>query len=323
MNPVERVVRRLDRTQQRHRPTAFVFAVIKKFGDDQAGNLAALLAYYAFFAIFPMLLLLVMFLGLVMRGNPQLQQRILHSALTEFPIIGTQLQQNVRSLNATGLGLVIGIVGSVLGARGVANALQNACNAVWQVPKVHRPGFPWNQLRSFGVLLVLGLGAIATGVLSGLGGGTGSLAAGIRVAALVISAGLNVALFMLAFRLATAKEVPTRQLIPGAVLAGVSWQVLLAIGSYVVEHSLRNASQVYGFFGLVLGLLSWLYLQAQLTLYAIEADVVRSRRLWPRSLVQPPLTEADEAAYAGYVNTEVRRPEQRVTVDFEPDRPPE
>lgn len=317
MNPIERGVRNLDKFQQRHGPAAFVFAVIKKFGDDQGGNLAALLTYYAFLSVFPLLLVLITVLGIALRNNPSLQHRVLNSALVEFPIIGTQLKNNIHSLNRTGIGLAVGLIGSFLGARGVASAMQNAMNAIWQVPYARRPGFPWNQLRSIGVLLALGAGLIITGALSGLGGGTGTLGAGIRIGVLVLSLLLNIGLFTLAFRLATAKEVRTRQLVPGAVLTAISWQVLQALAGYVISHALRHATAVYGTFGFVLGLLSWLYLQAQVTLYAVEADVVREKHLWPRSITQPPLTEGDKRSMEGYAEKEQRRPEQDVNVEFD------
>jgi len=316
VNPVEATMRRVDHWQQRHRLPAFVFAVVKKFGDDQGGNLAALIAYYAFFSIFPLLLVLVTLLGLVLRGNPALQQRVLHSALAEFPILGTQLQQNVHSLNRTGLGLVIGLIGAFLGARGVASAAQNALNTVWQVPYVRRPGFPWNQLRNVGVLVAIGLGVTVTGALSGVGGAGGSYGGLLRAGALLLSTLINIGMFIAAFRLTVAREVRLRMLLPGAIAAALVWQVLLGVGSYIVGHQLRGANQVYGFFGIVLGLLSWMYLQAQITLYLVEADVVRAKRLWPRSLLQPPLTEGDERAYTGYVDRETRRPEQDVDVGY-------
>ncbi len=254
-------MRAVDRRQQRHRWAAFPLAVIKKFGDDQAGNLAALLAYYAFFALFPLLLVLVSVLGILLRGNAALQQRVLHSALADFPIIGNQLQSNVHSLNRTGLGLVVGLAGLFFGARGVASAAQQAFNTVWHVPYARRPGFPWNLLRSLGLLVVVGAGVIATATLSGFGGGTGAVGLGLRIVALVGSGLLNVGLFLFALRLATAAEVPTRALAFGAAIAGVSWQALLGVGGFVVAHQLRHASQVYGLFAVVIGLLTWLHLQ--------------------------------------------------------------
>jgi membrane protein len=302
----------VDRFQQRHPWIGFPVAVVKKFGDDQAGNLAALIAYYAFFSVFPLLLVLVTVLGIVLRNDPSLQHKILNSALTEFPVIGTQLKSNVHSLNRTGVGLAVGLLGTFWGARGVANAAQNAFNSVWEVPYKDRPGFPWNQLRSIAMIGVVGLGVIVTTALSGISGGTGGLGIGLRIAAIAVALVLNVGLFWLGFRLATAKAVATRELFLGAVLAAVVWQMLQEAGGYIVGHELKNASNVYGMFGLVLGLLSWLYLQAQFTLYAVEIDVVRHRQLWPRALVPPPLTHGDARAYRAYADVEERRPPQDV-----------
>ena len=104
MGSIERVVRRIDARQQRTPFLAFPFAVVKKFGDDRAGGLAALMAYYGFVALFPLLLLLVTLLGLALRGNESLQRRVLQSALSDFPIIGDQLRTNIHSLRLSGVG---------------------------------------------------------------------------------------------------------------------------------------------------------------------------------------------------------------------------
>jgi YihY family inner membrane protein len=312
---IDRVLDRLDSFQRRHRWSAFGTAVVRKFGDDQAGYLASLLAYYAFFSLFPMLLLLVTGLGLVMRDTA-VQERILHSTLVEFPIIGEQLQRNVHSLNRTGIGFTAGLIGTILGARGLAATVQYVFNTVWGVPHARRPGFPWSLLRSLGLLVVIGAAVLATGFLSGIGGGLGALGLGLRVAAIALSAVINAALFTAGFRLAIARQVPLRCFLPSAVSSALAWQALLAVGGLIIEHSLRHAGEVYGLFGLVLGLLAWLHLQAQLTLYVIEADVVRAKGLWPRGLFPPPLTEGDERAYTEYAQTERRLAEQQVRVDF-------
>src|ERR1039457_7168399 len=104
---------------------------------------------------------------------------------------------------------------------------------------------------------------------------------------------------------------------PGAVCGALAWPVLQVGGTLLVDHQLRNTSQVYGFFAIVLGLIGWIYLGAVVTMYAAEANVVWARRLWPRSIVQPPLTPADQRVLAAIAEQDVRRPEQRVTVDFE------
>ncbi|HVB27712.1 MAG TPA: YihY/virulence factor BrkB family protein [Mycobacteriales bacterium] len=316
MNLVRRALSTLDEWQQRHAVVAFPLAVAKKFGDDQAGNLAALLAWNAFAAVFPLLLVLVTVLGLILRGNPHLQAQIMRSALVDFPIIGTQLKANVHSLSRSGLGLGVGLVLTFLGARGVAGAAQTAMNSVWEVPRRRRPGFPGSLFRSVALLSVLGIGVIATTTLAGIGGGGGTIGVAVRVAAIAVAFALNVGVFLLVFRLATAAEVALRDLWLGALLTAVVWQLLQVAGGYLVAHYLRHATAVYGLFGLVLGLMSWLYLQAELTLYAVEADVVRTRRLWPRSMFASTRTPADEAALRAYGRTEERQDGETVQVSL-------
>ncbi len=316
MELLQRLLRQLDRLQQRHRVLGFPLAVVRKFGDDQAGNLAALLAWNAFVSIFPLLLVLVTVLGLVLRHNPHAQEQVLHSALADFPILGDQLQTNVHSLNRTGAGLAVGLIGTFLGTRGVANAAQNAFNAVWEVPYKRRPGFPFNMLRSIALILGFGIGIIITTTLSGLGGGSGSLGWVAQLGALALSFLLNIGLFWFAFRLATARVVASRDLRVGAVLTALAWQLLQTLGAFIVTHQLRNASQVYGLFAIVLGLTSWLYLQAEITLYMVEVDVVRTRGLWPRAFFTGDMTPADERAYTAYAKVEERKKQETVGVDF-------
>jgi YihY family inner membrane protein len=324
MNPIERGIRQVDKWQQRHRATAFGFAVFKKFGDDQGGNLVALITYFAFLSIFPLLLALTSILGLVLAGHPDWQRSIQTSALSEFPIIGDQLREQTSGahLPHSGWALAVGLIGAILGGRGLANAVQNVMNTVWNVPKVDRPGFPNNQLRTFGILGLLFLGACLTAGASALAGAAGSLGIhGWPLTALLfaLSTVIDIGLFWAAFRLATAKVIGTRDLLPGAILSGIAWQLLLALAGIIVNHYLRHAQAVGGLFGVVLGLLAWFGLQATVTVYAVEADVVRARRLWPRSVTQPPLTHADRKMLTDSAEAERRRPEQEVSVEFTPD----
>jgi membrane protein len=308
----------LDRYQQRHPWLGFPLAVVKKFNDDHAGNLAAMMAWNAMAAIFPLLLVLVTILGIALHGDPHLQKTILNSALAEFPVIGTSLHQNINSLNKVGFALAVGIVGSFLGARGVASAAQTAFNSVWEVPYERRPGFPKNALRSVAIVLVLGIGIIVTTTLAGFGGGTGTTGAGVRIGAIAVALALNTLVFLLAYRLAVAGEIGWKDLRLGAILTAVVWQVLQTAGSYIVAHDVKNMTAIYGTFALVLGLMSWLYLQCQLTLYAAEADVVRARGLWPRTFFGSGRTPVAEKALAAYADVEERRPDQDVDVRFDP-----
>jgi YihY family inner membrane protein len=321
MNPVEQALRRVDGYQQQHAWLGVPFAVVKKFGDDNGGALVTLLAYNAFFALLPLLLLLVTLLGYLLGHRPTLEQRVLNSALAEFPILGTQLELNIHALRANGLGLAVGILGSLWGARGVTQAGQHAMAELWNIPGKDRPSFWTRQVRGLALLLVFALGLAATTLLTGLGS-LGNRTAGFRLANLALAAAVNVGLFLLAFRVLTPRQIPIRQLVAGSIVGGVAWQALLAAGGYLVGHNLKHASEVYGFFAVVLGLLSWLYLGTELTLYAAEVNVVRARRLWPRSLLQPPLTRPDQRVLVDLAKQEQRRPEQSVEVTFTPEPEP-
>ncbi|WP_051732241.1 YihY/virulence factor BrkB family protein [Kitasatospora phosalacinea] len=316
MNPVERFLRAVDRTQQQRRPLAVVVGVVKKYGDDRGGLLAALITYYGFVSLIPLLLLLSTALGFVLHGHPEAQQAVVDSALADFPIIGDQLRGNVHSVQGSGLALVIGVAGLLYGALGIAQVLQHAMAEVWNVPGVRRPGY-WPRLgRSLALFAALGTGLLlSTAAAALVGTALGGPAA--RIGGLLLSAVVNTLLFLACLRILTPKEVPARSLLPGSLLAGPLFTVLQAFGAALVAHQLRHATAVYGFFATVIGLLSWLYLAAQITVYAAETNTVLARRLWPRSLLQPPLTGPDEQVLEDIARQEERRPEQRVDVDFD------
>ncbi len=309
MKLIDDLLDRADALQRRWPPAAFAVAVWKKFSDDRAGDLAALIAYYAFVAIFPLLLVLVTLLDLVLRHDPALRHKLVDSALSAYPVIGTQIKNSVHPLTGTGLALAAGLIGALFGARGVARAMQNALNSAWAVPLDRRPAFPASALRSFGLVVVIGLGQILTSFLSSLAVGAGHLVIGVLAEAGIIALAFagNVGVFWLALRLATAAEVSWTDLRLGAILSAVSWQALQLLGTFIVGHTLRHTSALYGVFGVVLGLMAWLYLQAQVTLYAVEGCTVRAWRLWPRGL-RPPPTDQDLRAYEHYGRAERRLP---------------
>ena len=312
MQAAERMVRRADRAQQRHPWIAFPYAVLKKFGDDEAGNLAALVSYYGFLSLFPLLLVLVTVLTMLLRNDTELRASIQDSALANFPLIGTEISKNVHSLRGSGLALGIGIALAVWAGLGVLKVLQTAMNTVWNVPYRHRPNLLRTILRAGIMLGVLGLITIASAAAGSVGTGSDSWALGI--VGVAISLLLNLVLFLLAFRILTSEALSWTDVLPGAVIAAVAWTVLQAVGGYYVGHQLRGATQTYGTFATVIGLLAWLYLGAQVTLLAAEVNVVKKRRLWPRAVVQPPLTGADVRALVSYAREEERRPEEDVTV---------
>jgi membrane protein len=278
------LLERADQYQRRHPALAVPVAVVRKFGDDRAGNLAAVLAYYGFFSLFPLLLVLVTVLDFVLAGNTELQAEVLDSALAQFPVIGRQLGNSIGSVQGSGLALVIGFAGTVWAGLGVTQQAQTAMNVVWGVPRQRWPRLGPRLARGAGVLCVLGVGILAGTVVSGLGTLTGLPVVG-RALPLLGSLAINLALFGFAFQVLTSLPLPWRRLLPGTVLAAVGWTVLQVIGSYIVTRQLANASDVYGTLGFVIVLLSWLYLGARLFLLAAELNVVLANRMWPRGLV--------------------------------------
>ena len=304
----------IDRFQQRSPRVGFLAAVVKKFIDDQASQLAALVSYWAFVSLFPLLLVLVTVLGFVLQGDPGEQQRILNGTLGQFPILSDQLK--LHSLKGSGLALAIGIITALLAGMGITNATQNAFNRVWDVPFKHRPDFLRSRLRGLGMIAILGTMAIVSTVAAGFVGaashGTVEVVAGVLVAF-----ALNLAVFMIAFKLLTAIDLSWRVLLPGVITAAVFWQLLQHLGGYYIDHLLKRTGPLYGVFALVLGLLAWLYIGAQLTIFAAEINVVKARRLWPRSLFSDELLDADRRALTSSAEIEERHPEQDVQVDFE------
>jgi YihY family inner membrane protein len=320
MNPVEKAVRRVDAVQQRYRAPAFVVGLIKKYGDDNGGVLVANLAHSAFVSLFPLLLVLVTLLGLVASTDPAVRHQVLSAVAHQIPGIGDQLAGNVQQLRRSSIiGLVVGLVVLIWGATGLAQAGLFTMEQVWNLPGPARPGYVQRLGRALVFLGVLGFGVIVTTGLTSLGlygHGPGLLA----VAGAVLVAATNIGMFALSFRVLTPKGVPTRKLVPGAAAGGLAWTVLQALGTYVVGH-LRDTNAVYGAFATVLVLLAWISLSVAITVYAAELNVVLARRLWPRSIVQPPLTEADRAVLAAQALQNQRRDDQRVHVSYD-DLPP-
>ncbi len=320
------VIERLDRYQQTHPRAGFPLAVVYKFVDDQGGYLAALIAYYGFLSLFPLLLLLVTIVGFALHGDPSARDQITNSALSQFPLLNVQLGAQVQGLHGSKVALVTGILGSAYGGIGVAQAGQHAMNAIWTVPRNRRPNPIRARLKSLLAVVLLGSGIIGTTVLSGLVSSAGSfgldLGALPRILALTVSLGGNSLLFLAGFRMLTAHNVSFRALVPGALAASVTWQLLQALGTILVGHTLRHASQLYGTFGAVLGLVGFLYITAMTTLLCAEVNVVRARRLWPRALLTPftdnvELTSADERSYEALATTQQAKGFENIEVTFD------
>ncbi len=317
------VVEKLDRLQRRRRAAGFPIAVVYKYVDDSGPYLAALITYYAFVSLFPLLLLFSTILSNVLVNDPELQQRLLESAVSQLPVVGQQIGEP-RGLSGGVLGVVVGILGSLYGALGVAQAIQYAMNTAWAVPRNSRPN-PF-LARGLSLLLVAtaGLAVIGTTALATFTAGhAGSLGGASRVLTVIGSVAINAAVFVFAFRLATARPLTTRQVLPGALIAAVLWQLLQTFGVTYVSRVMTTASATNGVFALVLGLLAFLYLAAVVGVLCVEINAVRVNRLWPRALLTPftddvDLTPGDRRSYTGMAKAQRTKGFETVHVSFDP-----
>jgi YihY family inner membrane protein len=318
-----------DNAQRRFPWLGLPIAVVYKFFDDQGNYLAAIITYYAFVAIFPLLLLSTSILGFVLQGDPELQDRVLDSALAQLPIVGDQLGRPEGLTGSTGA-VVVGALVALYGSLGLGSAIQNAVNIAWSVPRNSRPNPLLLRLRSLLFLLATGLGLIAVTAVSVLGRRADVLGDGfgavmvwlIPVATvLVVAGGLTLLLHF-----APVKRPAWRYAVPGALLIAVLWQVLQLTAEAYVTRVLAGTSSMNQTFGLVLGLIGLLFLAAVMAMLGVELNVVLARRLWPRALLTPftddvRLTSADRKAYTSYARAQRHKGFEEVTVVFaEPPR---
>ena len=314
------IAKRLDTLQRRHSALGFPIAVLYKYIDDQGVYLAALVAYYGFVALFPLLLLLSTVLGLVLVGHPGLQQHIIESALSQFPVIGQDLRVP-RRLGGGVTGLVIGVVGALYGGLGITLACQNAMNTAWSVPLLLRPD-PI-RARGHGLLLLgtIGGAVLGTAAISGIGAAA-HISGPFTALLTATSVALNCGVFIVAFRVTTARQVSTRDVAPGAVLAAVVWQILQSFGALFVRKIVHGSSATNGVFAIVLGLLAFLFLAAAAVVFCIEINAVRVDKLYPRALLLPftenvELTAGDRRTFTNQTLAQRATTHQHIVVSFD------
>jgi len=328
MNTVDRI----DAFQRRHPVVGFPLAVIYKYFDDQGPFLSAIIAFYAFVAIFPLLLIATSILGFVLQGDPALRDRLLDSALSQFPIVGDQLGRP-EGLRGSTSAIVVGSIAALYGSLNLGQAAQNASNVVWAVPRNSRTNAVLQRLRSLVFLAVAGLGilalAITSSVLANPDAFDGVVEPNYGWIARIVGFVFTSVIFIGLFRLLSAGRGSTRSVLPGALVASVLWQVLQVGGNAYVTRVIGTASQMNNTFALVLGLVAFLYAAGFLTVLSLEINVVLRRRLYPRALLTPftdhvTPTEADLKAYTGYAKSQRHKGFQTIesTFDKQPEDPP-
>ncbi|MBC7707779.1 YihY/virulence factor BrkB family protein [Polaromonas sp.] len=292
MNILQKTIAAVDTWQRRHPFTSFPYAVVKKYGEDEAGYQAALLTYYGFLSLFPLLLVVTTVVTMLGGQHAALQQTVTMAVSNYFPAFGDQLSK-VQTIHKSGVALVVGILFTLYGARGVADAFRNGVNHIWQTPRAERVGFPMSIVKSLSIIAVGGIGfmlaSISTGVAAGVGHGFL-----FRVLSIAVNLFILFWLFRILLNLALPGKVPFRQTRSGAAAAAVGIVTLQFVGGLILTRELKNLNAVYSIFALSLGLLFWIYLQAQTIYYAVEIASVRSLKLYPRGMREDALTPADK-----------------------------
>lgn len=316
---------RADRTQRRHSSIGYPLAVIYKFFDDQGNYLAATITYYAFIAIFPLLLLASSIFGFILQGDPELQNQALNSALGQFPIIGEQLGRP-EGLTGSAGAVIVGSLAATYGCLGLGQSIQNVMATAWAIPRNSRPNPFLLRFKSLALLLLAGVGVLGLSVFGALGSNAEMLGAKVDTTIrwlILLGTVLIVGLVLsFLFRLASARSLPLSRVAPGAFFVAVLWQALQHIGTVYATRVLAGTSSMNATFGLVLGLMGLIYLAAVIAVLGVEVNVVLARRLWPRALLTPftdsvDLTEADRRAYAMYAQTQRHKGFETVTVRFD------
>ena len=299
--------------------------VVYKFFDDQGGYLAAVLTYYAFVSIFPVLLIASAVLGFVLQGQPALQQDILNSALAQFPIVGDQLGRP-EGIQGSTSAVVIGALTALYGIIGLGQAAQNTVNVTWGIPRNSRLNPVISRLRGAAWLVLAGLSLVVVATLSSLGSNLeifgGDPGGAVKWLALVATVVLTTGVLLVMLQLSTPRREPYRQLLPGAIFIAMGWQALQFGGNAYVEHVIKKASSMNAVFAVVLGLMALIYIGTVIAMIGLEINVVLAKKLYPRALLTPftddvRLTEADQQVYREYAKAQRHKGFERIEVTFE------
>ncbi len=331
MNTVQQLstVQKADRFQRRHPVVGFPLAVAYKYFEDQGPFLAAIISFYAFIAIFPLLLISTSILGFLLQDDPELRDRLLDTALGQFPIVGAELGRP-NGLRGSTSAIVIGALAATYGSLNLGQAAQNAAHITWAVPRNSRTNAVLQRLRSLVLLVFAGLGILALALASSLlanpdaiGVGAGDLSGAIRIVGFVVTSVIFIGLF----RLVSGGRASTRSVLPGALTVAVLWQLLQLVGNTYVTTVIVSASQMNKTFALVLGLVAFLYVTGLVIVLGLEINVVLRRKLYPRALLTPftdnvSPTAADLRAYTQYAKSQRHKGFQSIETTFEKEPKP-
>jgi membrane protein len=315
MVPTARLLAAADGLQQRHAILGFPYAVWKKYSNDAAGRQAALITYYGFLSMFPLLLVAVSILSWGLVNRPALRTEMVEALVP--PSLQDTVNTALIAMPTSGLPLAIGLVGLLFSATGVVRSAYETLNHVAGVPLRSRFGFVSRYARLLLMLVVVLAGGLVVAALTVAAGALPDVGELQRVAAGASAAVVVFIVLVTAARVLMARPVTWRSTWLAAATGAVAVALVLSVGARLLSALVTRAGPVYGSFATVAGIFALLYLVSQTLLYAAEAAVVRSGRLWPRALDITRPTSADRRALQRLVREQERREFRAITVEFE------
>jgi YihY family inner membrane protein len=295
---------------------AFVVGVIKRSSDDQMGRSTALLSYYGFLSLLPLLLVASTLVGRFLETNPERKKELLDSIVGQIPVVGDTLAENVTTLPTSGVFLLFSVLATLWAGLAVVHSAQEAFNTMWNVPRRDRPDLVRRSARGLAAVIVVGIALVITTV-AGPWIAQLDLTAVARAGALTLTFVVNSVAVLILFELLTGRHLGWRRLLAGALVGGLGLLTVQLLGGLYLTRVVNRANAFYGIFAAAIGLLVWLALIARVILYAAEVNVVRTLRLWPRSLTGRDLLDADHRSVTDLAAREALIPGQIVTVVFD------
>ena len=269
----ERVVR----LRQKWAVADIVVGMLDGWRLHQSGRNASLLSFWGFLSIFPLMIVATTIVGLVLENNQQLQDEIIDSALTDIPVLGAELAEDPTSITGSWTVLIVGLATALWSGTRAFVGTQLAFDDIWEVPIDERDPIHKQRGRA-----LVGLALIGASHIVNIGFTTMVHRADLHVAGdlLLVAAGTAIHIVVIAamFRYLTSASPSWRDVWPGAISAAIVYGILQHYATALVTRITDNASDTYGQFAIVLGLVTWLGFLAITTLMSAELNVSIVRR---------------------------------------------
>ncbi len=303
-----------DGAQRRHSFLGFPYAVMKKYADDGGGRQAALITYYGFLSLFPLLLVGVAVLSKALVAHPSLREQLI-DALVPRELRDT-VDHAVASMPSSGIPFVIGILGLLFAGTGVVFSAYETLNHLAGVPRRARFTLVPRYIRTIAMLIVVLVGGLAVATLTVLATTLVHTNGGQQVAAAAGSAAVVFLVLLAAIKLLVARAISLRAAWPAAATGGLLIAAVLSVGARLLTALVARSGAVYGSFATVVGSFTLLYLVSQLLLYSAESAIVHRARLWPRALDSADPTTADVQVLTRLATEQERLAVERVQAHF-------